>query len=68
MNSLPFWQLKSFLKILIGVQYNRFSFVSEGDKLLDISIILAFNTGNVNELPRHKSRAARKALWHFFKG
>lgn len=39
----------------------------EGVKLSDISIILAFNMGNVNELPRHESRAARKALWHFSK-
>ena len=26
MNSMPFGQLKSFLKILIGVQYNEYFF------------------------------------------
>ena len=29
MNSMPFMQLKSFLKILIGVQYERKTAVSE---------------------------------------
>ena len=31
MNSLPFGQLKSFLKILIGVQYDALSAVRPGD-------------------------------------
>ena len=31
MNSMPFRQLKSFLKILIGVQYEVFKFLGIGD-------------------------------------